>query len=186
LLTRDRLGVVPLSTLSEWTDVLHLSSKWAFDHLRDAAIKAVVPLASPVDKLVLARTYGFLDWIPGAYADLLAREEDLDEDEAERMTIKDILAIAKGRRAAAKVGSRSQIEKIVHGLLPSEFVPVKQEQVSLLPASDIVITQTRVPLVLRQPPTADITDELLISRWLTQINTSKGTRSAQRCLITYC
>jgi hypothetical protein len=113
-----RLGVTPISTLSEWTDVLHLSTKWDFQHLRTAAITAIRPLASAVDKLVLGRAYGFTDWVPSAYTDLLARTDDLTVAEARRMDIEDVVAIAQGRREARTQSVRpmKEIEEIARTL----------------------------------------------------------------------
>jgi hypothetical protein len=106
-----RLGAVGVSSLTEWTEVLDLSSRWGFPHLRSAAIAALEPLASPVDKLVLCGTYGFSDWIAGALAKLIERQEDLDEEEVERLTSRDIVAIAKGRRQAVLrlLGNQSRV-----------------------------------------------------------------------------
>jgi hypothetical protein len=125
-LNRHRLGVTPLGTLAEWTNVLHLSSKWGFAHLRVAAQQALLPLVSPVDKLVLARTYGFTEWISDAYVGLLEREDDLDEEEVERMRSKDIVAVAKGRRQAGKtnVRSRAEILRVVQSVLSPADAPV--------------------------------------------------------------
>jgi hypothetical protein len=112
--------VTPISTLAQWTDVLHLSSKWGFEHLRAAAVKAILPLASAVDKLVLGRKYGFDDWVPGAYVDLLEREEHLTMAEGKLMDLEDILAIARGRCEVRtrSVKPRANIEEVVKRLLP--------------------------------------------------------------------
>jgi hypothetical protein len=85
---------------------------WNFDDLRGAAIAAIGPLASPVKKLVLARMYGFSDWLATAFADLFEREEDLTVEEAKQMAIEDVVTIAKGRREArpGRVQLRAKIE----------------------------------------------------------------------------
>jgi hypothetical protein len=178
------LGTSPLITLAEWTDVLHLSSKWGFEDLRTASLAAIPPLASPVDKLVLARTYSLTDWISSAYADLLEREEDLTEEEAERMTIKDIVAIAKGRRAIrapGKVEPRSVIEKAVESLVPS--YKDKQRHGSLLVSPiDFVTPPSSVPVAMTQTPDDS---HLLVSRWLDQLTLPVLADSAQTCLIKF-
>jgi hypothetical protein len=178
------LGTSPLITLAEWTDVLHLSSKWGFEDLRTASLAAIPPLASPVDKLVLARTYSLTDWISSAYADLLEREEDLTEEEAERMTIKDIVAIAKGRRAVrapGKVRPRSAIEKAVESLVPS--YKEKQRHGSLLASPiNIATPPSSVPVAMSQ--TTD-DSHMLVSRWLDQLTSPVLTESAQTCLIKF-
>jgi hypothetical protein len=90
-----------LTDLEQWTNVLHLSSKWGFDDVRLAAIAAILPLASPVDKLVLARTYALHEWAPPAIDALVARGLDLNVEEARRMTTEDVVDVAKRRREAA-------------------------------------------------------------------------------------
>jgi hypothetical protein len=92
------LRAAPLTTLVQWTDVLNLSSKWGFDDIRITSVEAILPLASPVDKIVLGRTnIDCSGWIADAYADLLKREESLTVDEARRMPIEDVVTIARGR-----------------------------------------------------------------------------------------
>jgi hypothetical protein len=186
----SRLDTSPLSTLAEWTDVLHLSSKWGFAHLRAASLAAIPPLASPVDKLVLARTYSLTDWISSTYVDLLEREEDLTEEEAERMTIKDIVAIAKGRRVirtSGKVGPRVDIEKAVQSLLPVPKVRTATPGTTVLSSSSA--TSKHVT-----PPSSSVTFDTaltpgdprsLISRWLDQLASSPLSTYGQTCLAQY-
>jgi hypothetical protein len=187
------LGTSPLSTLAEWTDVLHLSSKWGFADLRSASLAAIPPLASPVDKLVLARTYSLTDWISSAYADLLEREEDLNEEEAERMTIKDIVAIAKGRRvvrASGKVGPRSDIEKVAESLLPAAKENIKSALLSTT-SSYITTTSNVAPLPSKVVPAGVVQTSneprLLLSRWLDQLQSQSRSlvESSQVCLVQY-
>jgi hypothetical protein len=180
-LTRHRLGVTPLSTLAEWTNVLHLSSKWSFAHLRTAAQQALLPLMSPVDKLVLARTYGFTEWISDAYVGLLGREDDLDEDDVIRMSPKDIVAVAKGRRQAGKanVRSRAEILRVVQSVLSPADAPVAsvspavQEPLGVQKAKANVSTATSLP--------GDA--HTLVSRWLDQVTVIPTAAGA--CLIKY-
>jgi hypothetical protein len=181
-----RLGVTPISTLSEWTDVLHLSTKWGFEHLRSAAITAILPLASAVDKLVLGRTYGFADWVPGAYTDLLKRDHDLTLDEARKMALEDVVAIAKGRREARteRIKPDADIDDIVKGLLPVAAPEV--------PVSDIAAREpVSAPLVDAIPSEqsrADSTstdDQAKIARWLDQMTAASARAVSEECLVTF-
>jgi hypothetical protein len=181
-LTRRRLGVTPLSTLAEWTNVLHLSSKWGFAHLRTAAQQALLPLMSPVDKLVLARTYGFTDWISDAYVGLLEREDDLDEEDVVRMSPKDIVAVAKGRRQASKADARSRAEilRVVQSLLSPADAPVPSAPPAV--PEPLVLqkkAKTIVPTATPLPGDA----HTLVSRWLDQVTTLPTAAGA--CLIKY-
>jgi hypothetical protein len=99
------IGRFAVSTLQEWTSILHLASKWGFASIRSLAIHSILPLASPVDKIALARTYGFGDWLLDAFVALCKRPEPLSDDEAERMIKSDIAKIARAREAARVLGA---------------------------------------------------------------------------------
>jgi hypothetical protein len=184
-----RLGVTPISTLSEWTDVLHLSTKWGFEHLRSAAITAILPLASAVDKLVLGRTYGFVDWVPGAYTDLLKREDDLTLDEAKKMALEDVVAIAKGRREARTqcIKPDADIDEIVKSLLP---VAAPE-----MPASDIVsedatpaVSTPLVDVISSEQSRTDLNytdDKAKIARWVNQMTTASARALPHECLVRF-
>jgi hypothetical protein len=181
-LTRRRLGVTPLSTLAEWTNVLHLSSKWGFAHLRTAAQQALLLLMSPVDKLVLARMYGFTEWISDAYVGLLEREDDLDEDDVMRMSPKDIVAVAKGRRQASKanVRSRAEILRVVQSLLSPADAPVASAPPAV---PEPLVVQKKAKAIV--PTATSLPDDAhtLISRWLDQVPAMPTAAGA--CLIQY-
>jgi hypothetical protein len=184
-----RLGVTPISNLSEWTDVLHLSSKWGFEHLRTAAITAILPLASAVDKLVLGRTYGFADWVPGAYMDLLKRTEDLTVAEARRMDVEDIVAVAKGRREARTQNVRpdKDIDEIAKRLVPgpAPALPASTSSPANVPEAVSSLSTEAIPS--RQPDidqvSANLDDRAKISRWVGQMSCSSSQGAAEECLV---
>jgi len=68
-------------TVSEWTSILRLATKWAFTSLRELAIQRLFGITSPVEKIVLAHTFTIPDWLPNAYADLCKREAPITIDE---------------------------------------------------------------------------------------------------------
>jgi len=68
-------------TVSEWTSILRLATKWVFTSLRELAIQRLFGITSPVEKIVLAHTFTIPDWLPNAYADLCKREAPLTIDE---------------------------------------------------------------------------------------------------------
>jgi hypothetical protein len=93
-------GKHTLSTLDEWTSVLGLASKWGFESIRSLALQELLPLASPVDKIVLGRKYGFDDWLKPAFSDVCARAEPLSLEEAEKMSNTDVTRIFQAREHA--------------------------------------------------------------------------------------
>jgi hypothetical protein len=95
---------------------LHLADKWGFHYLRNVAVKAILPLSSCVDKIVIGQNYGFEDGLAGAFADLLARDADLSLEEGTALGLPAVIAIAGGRARARQNGSilsRQTIERLV-------------------------------------------------------------------------
>jgi hypothetical protein len=68
-------------TVSEWTSILRLATKWAFTSMRELAIQRLFCITCPVEKIVLAHTFSIPDWLPKAYAELCKREAPLTVDE---------------------------------------------------------------------------------------------------------
>jgi hypothetical protein len=201
LIKRCSLDVLPVTTLAEWTDVLHLSFLWGVEHVRTAAIKAILPLASAVDKLVLGRAYEISDWIPGAYADVLERAEDLSVADIRRMNAEDIAAVARGRREARteRVRPRTDIEEIVRDLLlgasdkaspPSKDTagsPPGNDQSLNIPSLD---SPASIPGDAAQAPPHERDGlegaKLKISRWLGQLSACLAAQSVPvECLVVY-
>jgi hypothetical protein len=95
--TLSEFGKYALMTLDEWTSILHLASKWGFESIQSLALKELLPLASPVDKIVLGRKYGFDDWLIPAFVAVCARAEPLSLAEAKRMDGEDVARIYQAR-----------------------------------------------------------------------------------------
>jgi hypothetical protein len=99
-MTLSGFGKYALTTLDEWTSILHLASKWGFESLQSLALKELLPLASPVDKIVLGRKYSFDDWLTPAFVAVCARAEPLSLEEAKRMDGEDVARIYQAREKA--------------------------------------------------------------------------------------
>jgi hypothetical protein len=93
-------GLHTLTTLDEWTSVLHLASKWGFESVRSLALRELLALASPVDKIVLGRKYGLECWLNPAFVAVCARAEPLSVAEAKRMDNEDVARINLAREQA--------------------------------------------------------------------------------------
>jgi hypothetical protein len=130
-----------VSSLSDWTDVLHLSTKWQFDAIRSAAVQAISSLASPIDKIAIGRAYDVDAWIHDALVDVLLRKNDLTLEEAQRLPLEDVVAIASGRRRARTevIKTRTQVEEVARELLTSKKDDAISKDVptaDLMPISD--------------------------------------------------
>jgi hypothetical protein len=66
--------------------------------MRSLAIDRLSTLTSPVDRVVLARTYGVDHWLLPAYQDICVREEWLSDEEGYRLGIDDVLKIGRARQ----------------------------------------------------------------------------------------
>jgi hypothetical protein len=86
-----------------------------------------------MDKIILGEKYGFDEWVAPALADLFAREEDLTLEEGERLGVKAIIAIAKGRlqvREVVCVRPMQYAQDLATQLYPVTTLPVHEMPVS--------------------------------------------------------
>jgi hypothetical protein len=164
--------------LDQWTDVLKLSSKWGFDDIRVTSVEAILPLASPVDKIVLGRTnIDCSGWIADAYVDLLEREESLTVDEARRMPIEDVVAIARGRCdiRTEKLRSHAEVKAFVKCLLNPDTkgeLPAALE-VSSFPPGPQASARSPSPIdhpLLANAPHSITTSMPSLSAWLERVD----------------
>ncbi|KZT08722.1 uncharacterized protein LAESUDRAFT_757437 [Laetiporus sulphureus 93-53] len=88
-----------LHTVEEWASVLNLATKWEFVVLRDLAIARLSQLASPVERILLARSYDVSQWIAPAYFELCKRDEPLTLGEGERLGMKDVILLSEIRQS---------------------------------------------------------------------------------------
>jgi hypothetical protein len=182
------LRAAPLSALHQWTDVLNLSSKWGFDDIRVASVEAILPLASPVDKIVLGRMHGgFSDWITSAYVDLLEREDSLTVDEARCLPIEDVVALAKGRCDARteKLRPRAEIEACVNNLLDINPTHVSEPYDASDPKTIPLSPEASAnPLSATGPLQADGGDfNRTLLRWISQLEHKTSNKAARACVV---
>ena len=87
-----------LSTLEDWTSVLHLATKYCFDGYRELAVARLSQLGTAVDHIVLARQYDIPEWLEEASFHLCRREEALSLEEGTRLGMKDVIVLAELRQ----------------------------------------------------------------------------------------
>ncbi|KAL1759886.1 hypothetical protein FB107DRAFT_270616 [Schizophyllum commune] len=93
------IGEFDVHTVAEWSSVLRLATKWSFDRLRTLAL----PIATAVDKIVLAREFDFGDaWIEPALKALCAAPGWLEYEEAERLGLRTVFEIGRARERLRK------------------------------------------------------------------------------------
>ena len=92
-----------LTTIAEWTSVLKLSTAWDFESIRELAIVRLLPLLCehPLEMLITARLYHVDEWVDAVIYDMAERDETLDDSEADRLDLADLMCIMKLREAWA-------------------------------------------------------------------------------------
>ena len=80
-------------TYEQWRSVLRLSTRWGFDSLRKLASKSIKS-PTPYDQLLLARTYSVDQWVLPALTALCKRTLPLSLDEAQQMSMEDVILVA--------------------------------------------------------------------------------------------
>ncbi|TFY66965.1 hypothetical protein EVG20_g4115 [Dentipellis fragilis] len=91
-----------LKTVEAWTSVLRLSTEWSFPSIRTLAIDRLLPIASPVDKVVLGRTYDLDAWLRPGFEALCDRAQSPTVDEAIRLGFRDTILITTIREIRSR------------------------------------------------------------------------------------
>ncbi|KAI5890031.1 uncharacterized protein SCHCODRAFT_02669239 [Schizophyllum commune H4-8] len=110
------IGEFDVQTVAEWSSVLRLATRWSFDRLRTLALREVGAIATAVDKIVLAREFGFGDaWIEPALKTLCAAPGWLEYEEAERLGLRTVFEIGRAReklrKAAVSIPDKLAVKK---------------------------------------------------------------------------
>ncbi|KAJ3773312.1 hypothetical protein FB446DRAFT_787936 [Lentinula raphanica] len=77
-------------SLSQWTAVLKLATKWEMKEVKTHAVSSVVEDLSnvdPVDKIVLAQTYDIPSWLTPSFNEILQRPQSLTENDVEKLGV---------------------------------------------------------------------------------------------------
>ncbi|KAI0027572.1 hypothetical protein K488DRAFT_61159 [Vararia minispora EC-137] len=64
-------------TVAEWFSVLRLATRWGITSIRSFVLEILEDLATPLDKLVIARQFDIPGWLKPAYVSLCLRKESL-------------------------------------------------------------------------------------------------------------
>ncbi|KZV69818.1 hypothetical protein PENSPDRAFT_537495, partial [Peniophora sp. CONT] len=88
-------------TREQWVSVLKLSTLYTFPSVRALAIRRLHPLLiqAPLERLIIAREYVVDEWVDDACRQLVEREQPLDEKEAARIALSDVVRIYMAREA---------------------------------------------------------------------------------------
>jgi hypothetical protein len=96
---RRTFGVYKAKTVEEWISILHLSTRWEFNDIRNLAIREIEHLdLTPVEKVVLSRQYDISsNWTLKAYTDLCERAKPINIHEARALGLETMVRISQLR-----------------------------------------------------------------------------------------
>ena len=89
---------LPISTFEGWEGVLHLSTLWDFERIRNFAIanmKSKLPVGSAL--VCLGRKYEVEDWVTRGFRYLASTDDSLSDGDVEAIGVPDALKIARVR-----------------------------------------------------------------------------------------
>ncbi|KAG8924916.1 hypothetical protein FRC02_010101 [Tulasnella sp. 418] len=96
----------PGITLDEWKAILHLSTMWSFEELREHAIREIESIKPPpVDLILLARRCQVEKWLRPAYLELCKRPETITADEGRLLGIDLFAALCHIRERRCLMGA---------------------------------------------------------------------------------
>ncbi|KAI4524620.1 hypothetical protein K525DRAFT_193586 [Schizophyllum commune Loenen D] len=151
------LGICDICTVDEWTSVLRLASQWSVPRLRDVAIREIGALSpTPIERVVIAREFSLgPTWLVPAFVALCRTSEPLGYEDAERLSLRTVVEIARINREELHARGPYDVEAAVRAsdvLLPPRANGTEQHSTSqptptspvLAPTSDAVPTPTGV------------------------------------------
>ncbi|KAF5380125.1 hypothetical protein D9615_006288 [Tricholomella constricta] len=87
--------------LTDWIDLLSISSRFDFERVRQCAIEAIEACSGldPIEKVVLAEKHDIPRWRAPAFEALCQRVESIGVDEARRIGLENAMLLARAREA---------------------------------------------------------------------------------------
>jgi len=92
------------TTVSEWTSILDLSTRWGFESIRLLAIEQLTLVTSPIEKIVLGRKYHVTEWPQEAYTAICKRAYALTPEEGLCLGAQEVNKISRARRGIIIAG----------------------------------------------------------------------------------
>ncbi|KAI0931580.1 hypothetical protein AcV5_004967 [Taiwanofungus camphoratus] len=118
----EKAGTGDLITVEEWTSILALATKWEFLGYRDLAIERLSQLASPVDRILLARMYDVTPWLTPAYLELCKRDEALTFEEGVRLGMKDVVLLSEIRQGIRGTNRVTMHDRNINVLIDRKLI----------------------------------------------------------------
>lgn len=110
-----------MTTVSEWTSVLAVSSRWDFEVYRTIAQEKLSQLASPIQRILLSRQFDVKEWLVPAFLELCVREEALTLEEGKILGMENVILLADVRQAIRGNGRVTLAERAVVNLIAAKL-----------------------------------------------------------------
>jgi hypothetical protein len=95
---------IALHTKADWTAVLALSTLWDFASIRFWAIRELLDLTTPVDRLVLARDFAVNEWRADAFLNVCLAPSWPSDDDCRRLGMETMIKVGCAREALRTPG----------------------------------------------------------------------------------
>lgn len=99
-----------------------LAAKWEFHLYRDLAIERLSQIASPVERILLARRFDITHWLLPAYLELCQRQEALTFDEGMRLGMKDVILLSDIRQSIRGNNRVTMQERNIAALIDKKLI----------------------------------------------------------------
>ncbi|KLO15114.1 hypothetical protein SCHPADRAFT_902685 [Schizopora paradoxa] len=122
-----QIGMDGVSTSEEWASVLNIADRFAFTSVRELAIRKLLAVASPVEKVVLGHRFAERRLLIPGYMALVSRYSALSLDEAVCLGMADVVLISQAREAIRDgdytYSGDVPVESLFAGRLPPPSAP---------------------------------------------------------------
>ncbi|TFK64824.1 hypothetical protein BDN72DRAFT_962946 [Pluteus cervinus] len=114
-------GQYEATSFDEWASILKVAHNWEFESIVKLALEKIEPVSSPVDKLILGRTYNIPGWATEARVLLCRREEPITQEEGCRMGTEEVVNISQARHHIRSSEIRPGVQdSTIHSILSRE------------------------------------------------------------------
>jgi len=98
ILYPDDFRMRRVSTADEWGSVLELAAMWKFESIMHLAIDHLTQIDAPIDKIVLGRRHGVVEWLKDSYEAVCTRQTPLTHEEGNRLGMEEVIKISAVRQ----------------------------------------------------------------------------------------
>ncbi|KAF8650090.1 hypothetical protein AX16_005416 [Volvariella volvacea WC 439] len=107
----SKIGKYDATTVEEWTSILTLADRWKFASIRELAIKEIVRIGTPVDKILLGEKFSNGELLRSGYYDITMRDQALEKEEGDKLGMEKVVKIAGVRQKIRQLPVKDNVKK---------------------------------------------------------------------------